>query len=57
VKVDKARFSRTVVPGDQLVLESRLKRMLRGMGLYECSASVDGKEVASAEILCAERSA
>ena len=55
VKVDKARFSRTVVPGDQLILEVEQKRMLRRMGLYECRALIDGKEVASAEILCAEQ--
>lgn len=54
VKVDKARFSRMVVPGDQLELNVELKRTLRGMALYQCSATVDGKEVASAEILCAE---
>lgn len=57
VKVDKARFSRTVVPGDQLRLEVKLLRMRRRMGLYECRALVDGTEVASAEILCAERDA
>lgn len=56
VKVDKARFSRTVVPGDQLVLEITQKRMLRRMGLFECRALVDGEEAASAEVLCAERS-
>jgi 3-hydroxyacyl-[acyl-carrier-protein] dehydratase len=56
VRVDKARFSRIVVPGDQLRLEVRQKRMISRMGLYTCIASVDGKEVASAEILCAERS-
>lgn len=55
VKIDKARFSRLVVPGDQLILEAVQKRLLRGMGLYDCIASVDGKEVASAEILCAGR--
>lgn len=55
VKVDKARFSRIVVPGDQLVLEVEQKRMLRRMGLYACCARIDGEEVASAEILCAER--
>ena len=54
VKVDKARFSRVVVPGDQLVLEVEQKRMLRRMGLYLGVAKVDGVEVASAEILCAE---
>lgn len=56
VKVDKARFSRPVVPGDQLVLEITQKRMLRRMGLFLGRALVDGVEVASAEILCAERS-
>jgi 3-hydroxyacyl-[acyl-carrier-protein] dehydratase len=55
VKVDKARFSQVVVPGDQLRLEVSQKRMLRRMGLYDCRAVVDGSEGASAEILCAER--
>ncbi|MBE5314369.1 MAG: 3-hydroxyacyl-ACP dehydratase FabZ [Xanthomonadales bacterium] len=55
VRVDKARFARTVVPGDQLVLESVQKRMRLGMGLYECAATVDGREVACCEVLCAER--
>jgi 3-hydroxyacyl-[acyl-carrier-protein] dehydratase len=54
VKIDNARFSRMVVPGDQLMLEVRLKRMIRNMAMYECMASVDGKQVASADILCAE---
>jgi 3-hydroxyacyl-[acyl-carrier-protein] dehydratase len=54
VKVDNARFSRMVVPGDQLRLEVRLKRQIRNMAQYESVARVDGKEVASAEILCAE---
>lgn len=54
VKVDKARFSRMVVPGDQLRLEVLLKRSIRNMALYEGRALVDGKEVASAEMLCAE---
>jgi len=54
VKVDKARFSRMVVPGDQLELDVELKRTLRGMAQYACVARVDDKEVASAEILCAE---
>ena len=54
VKIDNARFSRMVVPGDQLMLEVKLKRMIRNMAMYECTASVDGKTVASADILCAE---
>ncbi len=55
VKIDNARFNRVVVPGDQLSMEVRLKRMLRNMGQYECSATVDGEKVASAIMLCAER--
>jgi 3-hydroxyacyl-[acyl-carrier-protein] dehydratase len=54
VKVDKARFSKMVVPGDQLDIEVILKRTIRNMAMYECVACVDGKEAASAEILCAE---
>ena len=54
VKVDNARFKKMVVPGDRLDLEVRLKRLIRNMALYEGVASVDGCEVASAEVLCAE---
>jgi 3-hydroxyacyl-[acyl-carrier-protein] dehydratase len=54
VKVDNARFSKMVVPGDVLVLDVRVKRLIRNMAQYECSATVDGKVVASADILCAE---
>jgi 3-hydroxyacyl-[acyl-carrier-protein] dehydratase len=55
VKIDNARFSKLVVPGDQLILEVEQKRILRGMGLYIGVAKVDGREVASAEVLCAGR--
>ncbi|MCW8808991.1 MAG: 3-hydroxyacyl-ACP dehydratase FabZ [Rhodanobacter sp.] len=56
VKVDNARFSAVVVPGDQLRMEVRLKRLMRGMGLFIARALVDGKEVASCELMCAARS-
>jgi 3-hydroxyacyl-[acyl-carrier-protein] dehydratase len=55
VKVDKAKFTRIVGPGDQLILEVELKRMIRSMGLFHCRAKVDGKTVAEAELMCAER--
>ncbi len=55
VKIDKARFSRIVTPGDQLIFDIQQKRLVRGMGLYVASASVDGKTVASAELLCAAK--
>lgn len=53
VKVDNARFSQVVMPGDQLILEAIQKRIKRRMGWYECLATVDGKRVASCELLCA----
>jgi 3-hydroxyacyl-[acyl-carrier-protein] dehydratase len=56
VKVDNARFSAVVVPGDQLRLEVTQKRVMRGMGLFVAHARVDGKEVASCELMCAARS-
>jgi len=57
VKVDNARFSAVVSPGDQLRMEVSLKRLVRGMGLFLARALVDGKEVASCELMCAARSA
>jgi 3-hydroxyacyl-[acyl-carrier-protein] dehydratase len=55
-KVDNARFNAPVVPGDQLRLEVELKRLLRSMGLFEARTIVNGKEVASCELMCAARS-
>lgn len=54
VKVDNARFSRMVVPGDRLDLEVTIKREIRNMTQYCGVARVDGEQVASADILCAE---
>lgn len=54
VKVDAAKFSRMVVPGDRLELEVEIRRVIRKMTFYSGVARVDGKEVACAEILCAE---
>jgi 3-hydroxyacyl-[acyl-carrier-protein] dehydratase len=54
VKIDNARFSRMVEPGDRLDLEVTIKREIRNMTLYCGLASVDGEQVASADILCAE---
>ena len=55
-KVDNARFSAIVSPGDQLRLEVRMKRLMRGMGLFAARALVDGKEVACCDLMCAARS-
>ena len=54
VKIDNARFSRMVVPGDVLELHVEIKRIIRTMTFYTCVARVDGEEVATADVLCAE---
>lgn len=54
VKVDGAKFSRMVVPGDRLELDVSIKREIRNMTLYAGVARVDGHQVACADILCAE---
>ena len=54
VKVDDAKFSRMVVPGDRLELDVTIKRVIRNMTLFTGIARVDGQQAACAEILCAE---
>jgi 3-hydroxyacyl-[acyl-carrier-protein] dehydratase len=54
VKIDGAKFTKMVVPGDQLSLEVELKRTIRNMALYTGIARVAGEHVACADILCAE---
>lgn len=51
--VDKARFKRQVVPGDQLMVEAIYIKSRRNMWSFECRAEVDGKLAASANIMCA----
>jgi 3-hydroxyacyl-[acyl-carrier-protein] dehydratase len=55
--IDDARFRRQVLPGDQLLLESTEKRLVRGVGKYVVRATVDGVLVAEAELLAALRDA
>jgi 3-hydroxyacyl-[acyl-carrier-protein] dehydratase len=50
--IDKARFKKPVSPGDQLILDVSIDRILKGIWKYNCSASVDGKLVAEADIMC-----
>ena len=52
VKIDNARFTRKVVPGDQLLLEVKQNRVMRGMGKYQAVATVNGQRTASCEIMC-----
>jgi len=51
VGIDKARFRKPVVPGDQLVLTARLERNLRGIWRFSGEAYVGTDEAASAEMM------
>lgn len=55
VGIDKARFKQPVEPGDQIILRAELLRSKRGIWVFDCTATVDGNLVASAEIMCTER--
>jgi 3-hydroxyacyl-[acyl-carrier-protein] dehydratase len=55
VGIDNARFKKPVVPGDQLELEVKLERSMRGIGKFQCIARVAGAVVAEASILCSVR--
>ncbi len=55
VGIDKARFKRPVEPGDRLDLRVQLKQARRGIWVFECVASVEGKVAATADIMCTER--
>lgn len=53
--IDDARFRRQVQPGDTLLLEGRVNRMIRGVGKFEVRALVDGEVAAEANLLAAMR--
>ena len=55
VGVDKARFKRPVVPGDQLIFEVEVLKHKREIWVFAAEAKVDGNLVASAEIMCTAR--
>ncbi len=53
VGVDKARFKRPVVPGDQIKFTVVLSKQKRNILWFTGIAEVDGTKVASAELMCA----
>jgi len=55
--IDGARFKRQVVPGDQLILESAVIRIIRGIGKFRTRATVDGELACEAELIAAIRDA
>ncbi|MCG6967520.1 MAG: 3-hydroxyacyl-ACP dehydratase FabZ [Chromatiaceae bacterium] len=55
VGVDKARFKRPVVPGDQLIFDVQVLKHKREIWVFAAEAKVDDSVVASAEIMCTAR--
>jgi len=49
--IDRARFRRTVVPGDQLVMEMEVLRQKGDVGRVKGVAKVDGQIAAEAELM------
>ena len=55
VGIDNARFKQPVIPGDQLRLEVEFVRQMRGIWKFKGKATVDEEVIASADLMCAER--
>jgi 3-hydroxyacyl-[acyl-carrier-protein] dehydratase len=53
VGVNKVKFRKQVVPGDQVTLHAELLKRKGNMWIFKTTASVDGKMVTSAELMCA----
>lgn len=51
--IDKARFKRAVVPGDQLELQANFLRSRRGIWQFDVEARVDGQRACVAQIMAA----
>ena len=52
VGIDSARFKQPAGPGDQLILNVKVIKNKRSLWKFTAEASVDGKVVASAELMC-----
>ncbi len=50
--IDNVRFKKPVSPGDQLILNVKIDRVLKGIWKYKGQAKVDGQIVAEAEMMC-----
>ncbi len=55
VGIDNARFKQPVIPGDQLILEVEVTRVIKTVWKFHAVAKVSDKVVASADLMCAER--
>ncbi|MGE4500556.1 MAG: 3-hydroxyacyl-ACP dehydratase FabZ [Hydrogenovibrio sp.] len=54
--VDNCRFRKPAVPGDRLEFEVKTVNNKKGIWKFQCTTSVDGKMIASCDMMSAERS-
>ena len=52
VGIDKARFKKPVIPGDQLKLKVEMKKNRQGFAVFDALATVEDEVAASAELMC-----
>jgi 3-hydroxyacyl-[acyl-carrier-protein] dehydratase len=50
--IDSARFKKPVSPGDQIILNVKIDRILKGIWKYTGVATVDSAVVAEASMMC-----
>ena len=50
--IDKARFKKPVSPGDQIILNVKIDRVLKGIWKYSGTAKVFDEVVAEASMMC-----
>ena len=50
--IDSARFKKPVSPGDQIILNVKIDRILKGIWKYSGVATVEGTVVAEAQMMC-----
>jgi 3-hydroxyacyl-[acyl-carrier-protein] dehydratase len=55
VGIDEARFKRPVIPGDQLLLDVKVERLVRGVWKFSTQARVDNAVAAEARLMCTVR--
>lgn len=51
--IDSARFKKVVMPGDKLEMTAEIVKQKGPIAKCKCTASVDGKLVTEAELMCA----
>ncbi len=53
--VDKVRFKRRVIPGDQLTIRAKIVMQKRGIYKFDCTVHVDDELAVSAQIMIARQ--